>query len=88
MALKQTITLVDQFDENVTFANAYLRVDRLEGGKNEMTVYLSFYKTPESTRILTSKNYKFQPDLGGANFLAQAYGHLKTLPEFAGAVDC
>jgi hypothetical protein len=33
MALKQTITLVDQFDENVTFTDAYLRIDRLEGGK-------------------------------------------------------
>ncbi len=88
MALKQTITLVDQFEENVTFANAYLRVDRLEGGKNKMTVYLSFYKTPESKRNLVSKTYNFEPDLNGANFLAQAYTHLKTLPEFAGAVDC
>lgn len=88
MALKQTITLVDQFDESVTFTDAYLRIDRLEGGKNEMTAYLSFYKTSESKRHLVSKTYNFQPDLGGANFLAQAYGHLKTLSEFAGAVDC
>jgi hypothetical protein len=26
--------------------------------------------------------------LDGANPIAQAYAHLKTLPEFAGAVDC
>lgn len=88
MALKQTITLIDQFEENVTFPDAYLRIDRLEGGKNEMTAYLSFYKTPESKRHLVSKTYNFQPNLGGANFLAQAYGHLKTLPEFFGATDC
>jgi hypothetical protein len=26
--------------------------------------------------------------INGTNPIAQAYGHLKTLPEFAGAVDC
>lgn len=25
---------------------------------------------------------------GATNFIAQAYLHIKTLPEFAGAVDC
>ena len=88
MALKQTIILVDQFEENVTFPDAYLRIERLEGGKNEMTAYLSFYKTSESKRHLVSKTYKFQPDLAGSNFIMQAYTHLKTLPEFAGTVDC
>jgi hypothetical protein len=53
-----------------------------------MTAYLSSYKTSGSKRNLVSKTYNFQPDLGGANFLAQAYAHLKTLPEFSGAVDC
>jgi hypothetical protein len=32
--------------------------------------------------------YSFAPDLNGKNFIAQAYEHLKTLPEFAGATDC
>jgi hypothetical protein len=32
--------------------------------------------------------YKFAPNLDGANFIKQAYEHLKTLPEFSGATDC
>jgi hypothetical protein len=30
----------------------------------------------------------FFPSLEGNNFIAQAYEHLKTLPEFEGAEDC
>jgi hypothetical protein len=30
----------------------------------------------------------FIPSLDESNFIRQAYQHLKTLPEFAGAVDC
>lgn len=30
----------------------------------------------------------FKISLDGKNFIAQAYDHLKTLPEFAGAEDC
>lgn len=30
-------------------------------------------------------NYCFVPNMDGGNFIAQAYAHLKTLPEFAGA---
>jgi hypothetical protein len=30
----------------------------------------------------------FTHNLAGKNFIAQAYDHMKTLPEFAGATDC
>jgi hypothetical protein len=35
-----------------------------------------------------SKPHSFTPDMDGPNFIKQAYQHLKTLPEFEGAVDC
>ena len=88
MALKQTINLVDQFDESITFTDAYMRVDRIEGGKVEMMIYLGFYKNQDAKRHLVCKTYKFQPKLDGVNFVAQAYEHLKTLPEFSGASNC
>ncbi len=88
MALKQTISLVDQFDESITFTNAYLRVDRIEGGKLEIMICLGFYKNQEAKRPLVCKTYKFHPKLDGVNFVAQAYEYLKTLPEFTGATDC
>ena len=34
------------------------------------------------------EQFNFVPNLEGQNFIAQAYEHLKTLPEFAGAEDC
>jgi len=36
------------------------------------------------------RTYGFEPSVadGSANFIMQAYLHLKTLPEFAGAEDC
>jgi hypothetical protein len=34
------------------------------------------------------KQFVFAPNLDGPNFIKQAYEHLKTLPEFDGAVDC
>jgi hypothetical protein len=36
------------------------------------------------------KHYKFTASVsdGAENFIKQAYAHLKTLPEFAGATDC
>jgi hypothetical protein len=36
---------------------------------------------------LVIKQYDFSVDLNGKNAIAQAYEHLKTLPEFAGAED-
>jgi hypothetical protein len=88
MALKQSTTLIDQFDEHITFNNAYHRIDRIEGGKSKMIICLALYKSQEEQKLLLNKTYQFVPSLSGNNFFAQAYEHLKTLPEFAGAVDC
>lgn len=37
---------------------------------------------------LAQREFVFHPDMDGPNFIKQAYEHLKTLPEFSGAVDC
>jgi hypothetical protein len=39
-------------------------------------------------QMLEPKTYRFAPSLDGKNFITQAYEHLKTLPEFAGATNC
>lgn len=88
MALSKTVHLKDQFDEDRTFENAYHRVSRIEGGKDEMVCYVQILKNADATRALTESTYAFSPSLDGENFITQAYEHLKTLSEFAGAVDC
>jgi hypothetical protein len=44
--------------------------------------------TEKEGELIERKVYEFTPNLEGANFIAQAYDHLKTLPEFSGAIDC
>jgi hypothetical protein len=59
------------------------------GDKTKITFdVVCFNKTDDSIVAALKKQYSFVPNLNGANFIAQAYAHLKTLPEFAGAIDC
>lgn len=87
MALSQNITLKNNFDENSTFANAYIKVESIVGNKNEIAAKVAWLKSADGN-VLTRKTYIFSPALDGQNFIAQAYLHLKSLPEFAGAADC
>lgn len=87
MALTKQITLVSNFGDSVSFDEAYIKVDSLTGNKEQMRAYVSTYKK-ENEQIISRKNYSFTPNLNGKNFIAQAYAHLKTLPEFTGASDC
>ena len=87
MALSKNLSLTDNFGETVLISNAYIKVDKLSGNKSGLTVVVCKYKNDKTT-FLTKNEYSFTPILDGQNFIAQAYNHLKTLPEFAGATDC
>lgn len=87
MALKKEIILVNNFGDDVVFKDVYIKVGKLAGDKEQMGVSVFFCRTQDGP-ILQSKNYSFIPVLNESNFIAQAYKHLKTLPEFADAVDC
>lgn len=66
--------------------SAYIRVSAVYGNKTKVTATVSFEGTTEKF----NKQYEvpMSVEFGSANFIAQVYAHLKTLPEFAGAVDC
>lgn len=61
----------------------YIKVTSLRGDKTLIEFSCSF---SDGDTVLF-KDYTFAPDLYGPNFIKQAYEHLKTLPEFAGAAD-
>jgi hypothetical protein len=83
MALKKTIKF-----KGIEIKNAYIRVWKFEGSKSEIFIGVGFYKDSES-EIFDSKTFNITSyNLDGSNPIAQAYEHLKTLPEFAGAEDC
>jgi hypothetical protein len=87
MALKKQITLKSNFGDDVTFNEAYIKVETLIGNKTQIRIDVSVHKK-QGEQIVDRKNYFFTPNLDGNNFIAQAYEHIKTLPEFAGYMDC
>ena len=75
----------ENFSGQLIGRNAYWKIIKLSGSKHAMTI--ETYAFVNSERI---KDHvcSFTPSLEGKNFIAQAYEYLKTLPEFADAVDC
>ena len=88
MALLHSITkTLPGFSGELRSAPLYWKVDRIEASKHSATAILNAYDEKDGSTI-DGKIVKFSPDLNGENFIKQAYAHLKTLPEFAGATDC
>jgi len=82
MALKQTFEHC-----GITVKDGYLKVSEFSGDKTDVGFSIAFKANLEANAIKYER-FNFVPNLDGQNFIAQAYTHLKTLPEFAGATDC
>jgi hypothetical protein len=87
MALSQTVQLTDNFDERITFQNAYIKVIHVSSTKEMGIITYKLFKG-QSEKELVEKVIQFSIDLDGPNPIKQAYQFLKTLPEFSDAVDC
>jgi hypothetical protein len=87
MALKKQITLKSNFGDDVVFNDAYMKINTLSGDKNKIEFQLFVFKQADGL-LIERKQFSFVPNLNGSNFIAQAYNHLKTLPEFSDAFDC
>ncbi len=86
MALKKDFQIQRAgFEGTLTAKNAYWKVTKLTGDKEQMIVEVTVFCNEVG---VDKKAEFFTPSLDGKNFIAQAYDHLKTLPEFAGATDC
>lgn len=78
--------VIDGGATTLTLSNAYIKIANVDGDKDAMGMNVSI---SDGERTL-SKHYSFTPSVadGSENFIRQGYEYLKTLPEFAGAVDC
>jgi hypothetical protein len=95
MALSQTIQIsgrafvssdgftVDVGDQTALF-DAYIKVKAVRATKETGNAIVSF----AGVQGCFEKTYDFTPSMDGGNFIKQAYLYLKSLPEFADAVDC
>jgi hypothetical protein len=76
---------IENGTKTVSFS-AYVKVTSIRGNKTEVVANVTFTSEDQ----LFNKQYEVPVSVadGSANFIAQVYAHLKTLPEFSGAVDC
>ena len=82
MALAMTTLYRD-----VEVIDAYWRICSVTLSKSTMTCLVSASATPTSDALVV-REYCCVYDIVGENPIHQAYLYLKTLPEFANAVDC
>ena len=85
MAICKTVTTV----YGIEVADAYHRIEAVTlQGKLEISYCVRSYKDASGLPFFAEKYLTSAYDINGLNPLAQAYTHVKTLPDFAGAVDC
>jgi len=84
MALKLTKTT----ESGLEVKDAYVRVEQITlRGKENISFQVKAYKNKDLPSF-EENFYGCAYDINGENPIKQAYLHLKSLPEFAGAVDC
>lgn len=82
MALKKTYQR-----DGATVENAYIKVGNLSGTKNRFSFTVEIKASAESAPVM-EEAHSIVPNMDGGNFVKQAYDHLKSLPEYAGAQEC
>lgn len=90
MAVQKNIELQNGLMVN----NAYIRIDAISGYKEAITISVNSYVSQQTflngAGYLEQKFYTFIPDVSTSaiEILTQGYEYLKTLDEYANAVDC
>lgn len=85
MAILKTV----QTGFGIEIKDAYHRVENVSLiAKDKMTFQVRARVSSEQQTIFDEAAFRCRYDIGGDNPIAQAYAHLKTLPEYADAVDC
>jgi hypothetical protein len=84
-------TTIETFISNVPtdVTDGYVKIDSIQGTKEELLVYISYRKNKEDVYPLKTKNFTFAPSVeeDALNFFKQIYEHMKTQEEFVGAID-
>ena len=80
----------DTIEKEVSYPSAYIKITRIEGNKDLIKLKVTLYIDVGKNEIITEQFYRFKPFVadGSTNFIQQGYEYLKTLPEYADAVDC
>lgn len=83
MAITKSISL-----RGITIPAAYIRIDRIMGGKySGFSAEAGIYAGPGVSHPLDVIGFSFE-FVAGKDLMETAYEAAKTVPEFAGSVDC
>lgn len=80
----------DIIEKQVEYPSCYAMIKNVSGDKSKIFLHVVFYADNSKEQAIEYKQYEFAPSVadGSANFIQQGYEYLKTLTEFADAVDC
>ena len=80
----------DVIEKQIEYPASYAMIKSVSGDKSKISIKVVFYADNSKEQIIEHQQYTFTPSVadGSANFIQQGYEYLKTLPEFADAVDC
>lgn len=85
LSYDKTITVAGR---DITFQSAYAKITSVQGSKDRITACVEI-RTDAVGEPITYTASTFDHDCESPDgVFRQAYLHLKTLPEFANAVDC
>lgn len=88
MALSKKINVKTNIGINVDVL-AYIKIKKVEVVKSTAMVFIDFKKDQHDTDEPFKVAFlNFEYDMEKANPIRQAYEHMKTLDEYAGAEDC
>jgi len=87
MAIQKNVSIKTNINTDAVFEHAYIKVSSVKIEKDFARALVQTHKEKDG-QILEQKGYSFGYELNGLNPIAQAYNHLKSLADFAGAVDC
>ncbi|WP_186058636.1 hypothetical protein [Burkholderia gladioli] len=87
MALTKSMT-VQAFGQDVTIPDAYVKVTVVNVTAKNANAFVCIFASDRTT-LISQSQYMFVPNLadGSPNVITQAYSYLKTLDQFAGAID-
>lgn len=84
MALQKTVKTKFGFEA----VNAYHKIGSISVNDKTTISFILESKIDASNEPFEVESFSCNYDLNGNNPIAQAYAHLKTLPEFENATDC
>lgn len=88
MGLKRNLDIF-KYGKTLNFSDAYTKIINVSGDKKYLTIQTATFDDLRLENTLIYEEHIFVPSVSenSNNFIKQGYEYLKTLPEYANAID-